>query len=131
MTSRLFAVSEAYYLRGGDLEPIAGVPEHDMMYFGEYSGKTPRQASSKAFTGLQKHMKKFHKTGKWFPDYDPDRPPEMVFQLVDVESREFNYYHGVRVPAHQGNRKITNADGRVREYRWDNKVTKIDEKDWQ
>lgn len=125
--TRLFAVSEAYYLINGDPEPIAGVPEYGQMFFGEYSGQYPYQAASKAFTGLQKHMKKFHNgNDTWFPGYDPEQPPEIMFKLVDVDTLEGDYYHGERVPAHQGERVVVNNDGRVRHYRWDNKVTKID-----
>lgn len=125
--ARLFAVPEAYYMSPdqNNWVSIAGVPEFGQMYFGEYSGKYPNQAASKAFTGLQKHIKKFSK-GDWFPDVDPENPPEIIFKLVDVETQEGDYYHGVRVPAHQGERVVVNAkDGRVRRYKWDNKVRKI------
>jgi hypothetical protein len=127
MTLRMFAVSEALYIVDKKPIPIAGVPEYGQLYYGEYTGRYPYQAASKAFTGLQKHMKKFNDTGDWFPDYDPDTPPEIMFKLVDVSSMEESHYHGIRVAAHQGDRIVTNAnDGRVRNYRWDNKVSKID-----
>lgn len=122
---RLFAVSEAYYIANNTHIPIAGVPEYGMRYFGEYTGIYPYQAATKAFTGLQKHMKKF-KNGGWFPGYDPENPPEIYFTLVDVATQESDYYKGKRIPAHQGRRQVVNAsDGRVRNYRWDNKITKL------
>ena len=123
---RLFAVTEAHYVDEiGELQKIAGVPELGYKYFGEYTGNYPYQAASKAFTGLQKHMNKFHKTGKWFHDYDHDHPPDIVFTMQDVESMESRKYHGHRIPAHQGDREIVGSSGRVRHYRWESKVRQI------
>lgn len=128
--TRLFAVAEAYYIVGDNdvLNEIAGVPEYGQKYFGEYTGEYPYQAANKAFTGLQKHMNKFHNKDnkEWFPGYDPENPPVIIFKLVDVGSDEGVYYQGVRVPHHQGERRIINADGRERIYRWDTKVKKLE-----
>jgi len=121
-----FSVSEAYYIVDKDPIDIAGVPEYGTKYFGEYSGKYPKQAASKAFTGLHKHMKKFYKTGDWFPGYNPENPPIIYFTLVNIDTDVSGNYIGTRIPAHQGNRSIVNSnDGRVRNYRWENKVRKL------
>jgi len=125
--TRLFAVKEAYYNIKGN-RSIAGVPPHGYMYFGEYTG-SPSQASKKAFTGLQKHMKKYYKDKdtNWFPGYRPADPPPITFMMVDVANPEIQmWYRGIRVPAHQGNRIIENSDGRIRRYKWDSKVTRLD-----
>lgn len=134
MTLRLFAVSEAYYVINGDDEliEIAGVPAYGQLYFGEYTGRYPYQAAHKAFTGLQKYMKRFHRGGRnidkdWFPGYDPANPPMIVFRLVDLSEPDNEmFYRGVRLPHHQGERTVVNADGRTRTYRWESKVDKID-----
>jgi hypothetical protein len=126
MTTRLFAVAEAYYYIDGNPNEIAGVPEYERKYYGEYTGVYPYQAASKAFTGLQKHIKKFYKSGDWFPGYDPEEPPVITFKLVDVNNDEADWYQGYRIPAHQGVREVINkSDGRIRRYRWENKVVKI------
>lgn len=126
MTLRLFAVAEAYYYIDGNPNVIAGVPEYERKYYGEYTGVYPYQAASKAFTGLQKHIKKFYKTGDWFPGYNPEEPPVISFKLVDVNNGEEDWYQGRRIPHHQGVREVINqTDGRIRRYRWKNKVVKI------
>jgi hypothetical protein len=123
---RLFAVTEAYYLNAeGDMVNISGVPEHGYKYFGEYTGIWPYVAASKAFTGLQKHMHKFYRGGKWFRDYDPDQPPIIIFTIEDVETNIGTRYRGERVAAHQGNRQVVSSSGRVRNYRWENVITKL------
>lgn len=128
----MFGVAEAYYLNvdTDELIAIAGVPEYDMDYYGEYTGNYPYQAASKAFTGLQKHMKKFYRQREgqpWFPGYNPENPPDIIFKMIEVDTGEEDWYHGERVPAHQGRRVVVNdTDGRVREYKWENKVKKFD-----
>lgn len=132
----MFGVSEAYYLNSktDQLVTIAGVPGYDMDYYGEYTGNYPYQAASKAFTGLQKHMKKFHgqrKSKPWFPGYDPENPPDIVFKMVEINDDDDivdeDWYIGKRVPARQGRRVIVNStDGRIREYKWESKVRKFE-----
>lgn len=124
---RTFAVSEAHYIHNNTHFPIAGVPGYNEEFFGEYTGKYPYEAASKAFTGLQKHMKKFYKTGDWFPHYDPEQPPVIIYKLVemDTDNDVVLMYRGERTPAHQGDRTVVNkSDGRIRHYRWDNNITK-------
>lgn len=119
-------MTEAHYINGdGDMTKIDGVPEYGYKYFGEYTGVWPYNAASKAFTGLQKHMNKFNKTGRWFQDYDPDQPPDIIFTIEDVETSVSMQYRGERVPAHQGERQVVSSSGRVRNYRWENKITKL------
>lgn len=129
-SDRLYAVKEAYYSQEDDQDrgrPIAGIPPYGFKYFGEYTG-SPSQASKKAFTGLQKHMKKYHKDSDWFPGYDPSTPPKITFMMVDVSDPDTPmWYVGRRIPAHQGNRVIKNKDGRIRNYKWDAKVEKVKE----
>ena len=126
---KTFVISEAYYLNGNDLVTIAGIPSQnndDMYSYGTYTGKYPYVAASKAFTGLQKYLKKFHKDSEWFPGYDPKNPPSIVYNLINVETGKSQYYQGYRVPALQGNRTVINSeDGRIREYKWDNIINKI------
>jgi hypothetical protein len=131
--TRLFAVKEAHYTNGQDQErSIAGVPPNGYLYFGEYTG-SPSQAAKKAFTGLQKHMKKYHNDDagggrRWFPGYNPSNPPVITFMMVDVADPDTPlWYTGKRIPAHQGNRIIENSDGRIRKYKWDSKVQRLDQ----
>jgi len=134
MSEKLYRVVEAYYADNqANLRPIPGVPTRETEDFGEYIHKHPSSAASKAFTGLQRYMKKYHnyKGRTWFPGYDPDQPPLIVFKLKrygtpdadDDTDTWTRWYSGERIPAHQGKRVIVNkTDGRVRVYRWDNKV---------
>lgn len=123
----VYGVTEAFYVVNEDARPIKGIPSHGMVYFGEYTGPFPYLAASKAFTGIQKYMKKWNGTGtvEWFPDYDPKEPPEIIFTMENVETGWTGTYHGTRVPAHQGKRTVVNDDGRVRNYQWENKVVKL------
>lgn len=122
----MYSVARAYYLIGDDMIDIKGIPQYNENYYGDYTGKYPYVAASKAATGIYKHLKKFYKGG-WFPDYDPEEPPEIVFILTNMETGEHVQYHGARVPAHQGNRTLVGDQGRVRNYKWDNIVTKIED----
>lgn len=123
----VYGVTEAFYIINENPRPIKGIPSHDMEYFGEYTGPFPYLAASKAFTGIQKYMKKWWKsgTGNWFPDYDPEDPPDIIFTMENVMTGKSAIYHGTRVQAHQGKRTVINADGRVRNYQWENKVVKL------
>ena len=127
--SRNFSVSSAYYINNDDeLIEISGVPEYNKDYYGKYTGDYPYQGATKAFTGLQKHMKKFNMYDDidWFPGYDENHPPEIVFKMVDTDTLEEFEYYGVRKPSPQGQRTIVNNDGRVREYKWVNHIQKLE-----
>jgi hypothetical protein len=124
---KYFTITDAYYLDTNEnLIAIPGIPSYGKNSYGSYSGTYQYQAASKAFTGIQKFLKKFHKDG-WFDDanYNPDSPPSIVFNLIDIESQKSQYYIGNREPASQGQRKVINSDGRVRNYKWNNKIKKI------
>lgn len=136
MSKKLYSVTDAYYV-GRDGEPLImdGVPEYGRDYFGEYTGKYPSEAASKAFTGLQKHIKNFP---SWFPGYREDDPFPIIYVIQeptlpsehtagDMKADTKHTYYGKRIPAHQGTRKIVSPDGRIRVYKWDNKITKIDD----
>ena len=118
-----YSIVKAYYIIGDSVLNIPGVPEYNRKYFGEYSGKYPYEAASKAFTGLQKHIKKF---SDWFPEYNEEHPFEIIYVLENVENDTQTTYHGKRVPAHQGQRELINYNtGRKRIYKWDNQIVKI------
>lgn len=123
----MYGITEAFYIINEVPRPIKGIPSYGMEYYGEYTGPYPYLAASKAFTGIQKYLKKWQDsgTGDWFPGYDPEDPPEIIFTLENVMTGKSNIYHGTRIPAHQGDRTVVNADGRIRNYRWENKVVKL------
>lgn len=125
---KYFTITDAYYLdHNSDLITIPGIPPYNEQGYGSYSGNYQYQAASKAFTGIQKFLKKFHTDG-WFSeaDYDPDNPPSVVFNLLNIETQKSQYYIGNRIPAVQGERKVINSnDGRTRSYKWNNEIKKI------
>ena len=125
---KYFTIIDAYYLDANDdLIPIPGIPPYKEKNYGLYSGDYQYQAASKAFTGIQKFLKKFHNDG-WFKDanYNPDHPPSIVFNLLNHENNKAQFYIGNRLPSTQGNRKVVNSeDGRIRNYKWVNDVKKI------
>jgi hypothetical protein len=124
---KLYAITDAYYIIGEDVIKIKGIPSYGMKYYGEYVAQYPYEAATKACTGIYKYMKKYHNTGTggWYPGYQPDKPPDIVFNLENVETEQNQRYHCSRIPAHQGARVITGNKGRTRHYKWDNKVTKL------
>ena len=121
-------VDAIYFDEQGTRHEIAGVPEYNTDKYGDYWGRYPYIAASKAFTGIQKHMKKFEKQRKgqlWFPNYDPDKPPIVIFIIQDVLTGKNYAYQGQRVRAPQSRdapRIIQNADGRTRIYNWVNDI---------
>lgn len=132
----MYGVTKAYYIIDEELIPVAGVPPFNEKVFGEYRPDNKGdiiKVAKRAFTGLQKHMKKFHTQTKsdgepWFPYYDPDNPPLIAFELIEIESGQTFNFIGQRIPAHQGPRIVINAnDGRVRQYLWENIVEMLDE----
>lgn len=128
---RHYTVTDAFYIdTAGVKRKIAGVPEYGTDYFGDYHGDYPYIAATKAFTGLQKHMKKFHQQREepWFPNYDPEDPPVIRFLIQDTEGGKQYAYQGRRVRAPQsqaGPRMVAGDGGRVREYNWANEITPL------
>ena len=112
-----------------DGHPIAGVPEYGKDTFGLYSGKYPYVAASKAFSNLQKHMKKFSKD--WFPDYEPDNPPTIIFLLRRLSDKKIFAYQGRRktAPQSKDGPRIVESEGRTRVYRWVNESQALDTED--
>ena len=131
-TKRYYKIVDAVYFDDDDNKHnIAGVPEYDTEYYGDYSGHYPYIAASKAFTGLQKHMKKFYKQrpgNPWFPNYRPDKPPTIIFIINDNLNGKNYAYRGRRIRAPQSIDKpriIRNADGRIRKYLWKNDIYRL------
>jgi hypothetical protein len=126
----IFGVSEAMYINTND-QPveIVGIPEPGNTYFGTYTGEFSK-AASKAFTGLHKFMKKYAADG-WFPEYEVDNPPDIIFTLIEVDPKtkevfRTKHYYGSRVLHRQGPKTIVSKDGRVRHYIWDNKIIELE-----
>lgn len=128
MPLKTFTVTQAVYYDENDVQrKIAGVPEYGSDSFGQYTGYYPYEAASKAFSGLQRHMKMFHKQRMptWFPAYDPESPPVMIFIIRDIDSERRYAYQGQREFAPQSvdaPRVVTGPDGRVRAYNWINNI---------
>ncbi len=121
-------VDAVYFDVDGDKHEIAGVPEYNTDHYGDYWGHYPYIAASKAFTGLQKHMKKFYRQRveePWFPNYSPDNPPVIIFIIQDTGNGKNYAYQGQRIKAPQSRtapRVIQNPDGRIRTYNWVNDI---------
>ena len=133
MPLKHYTVTQAHYFDASEeMIKIKGVPETPHNYFGEYYAKFPSIGASKAFTGLQKFMKKYRNTNghTWFPGYDPEDPPDILYTIMETASKDTFSYYGRRVPSTQGTRAITNKDtGRTRIYRWVNDITRVNEED--
>lgn len=118
-----YTILEAYYYVNGDPYYIYGIPSYGETTFGKYIARFPYAAASKAFTGIQQHMKKFK---EWYEDYDSEQPPQVFFIILDTVTGKTSKYIGNRVPSPRGVERVVNfTDGRVREYRWINKLDKI------
>ena len=131
ITKKFAIVNAVYYDTEGTQRLIAGVPEYYSDHFGDYNAKYPYEAASKAFTGLQKHLKKFRNQRQapeepWFPNYDPENPPIIIFVIQDLTNNKQYAYQGQRIRHVQsidGPRIVRNEnDDRVREYNWANDI---------
>jgi hypothetical protein len=116
-------IQAAFLNKEYETSPISGIPEYHSKKKGEFHGKTPRLAASKALTSIYAHLKKYQ--DEWFPTVDLEHPPNIVFVIENVDTQKKYAYIGSRVTAPQSRnepRRITNKDGRVRVYKWINKL---------
>jgi hypothetical protein len=110
----------------GDTRPINGIPGYHSKKMGNFNGKYPYSAASKALTSVYKHLSKY-KT-EWFPWYNPDDPPKIVLVIQNIDNGKKYAYIGSRSTAPQskdGPRVIVGDNGRQRIYKWLNRVEHI------
>jgi hypothetical protein len=109
----------------GNTTPINGIPNFHTKTFGQYNGKYPYVAASKALTSIYKHLSKYP---EWFPSHDKNNPPSVVFVLRNTETDKLYSYMGSRTAAPQSldePRVILGRYGRPRVYKWQNKVEPV------
>lgn len=119
----------AAYLPDGT--SITGIPSQQEDW-GKYSAVYPQDAASKAYSNVQKYIKKYR--DPWFMDIEPDKP--MVLVLHETSEREskrgpddYIYYvfREVAQQSRNGPRVVVNVRGRVREYKWKNRAVPMKE----
>jgi hypothetical protein len=116
-----FRIVSAIYFSPDQME-IPGIEG-----YGIYTGKETNIAALKVYTGINKYMKKYNGMDptKWFPDYDEDQPPLILFVLQNLQTEVLSAWYSWRIPASQGERTIVGDDSRERTYKWRNKVRKV------
>ncbi len=107
----------------GNTSAINGIPTYHTKTFGRYRGNYPYLAAKKGLTSIYKHFSKYP---DWFPKYNSNDPPQIIFVLKHLNTGKLYAYLGQRMRAPTESRSIVGSYGRVRVYRWINKVQAVD-----
>ncbi len=111
----------------GTTKPINGIPGFHSGKTGVFHGRYPYSAASKGLTSVYKHLLKYKKD--WFPWYDHENPPKIVIVIKNTDTGKKYAYVGSRETAPQslnGPRVLTGARGRMRVYKWVNRLQPVD-----
>jgi hypothetical protein len=106
----------------GNTSPINGIPTYHTKTFGLYRSKYPSMAAKKALTSIYKHFTKYP---TWFPNYDRENPPQIVFVIKNRITNKRYAFLGSREQVEEP-RTVSGQYGRQRVYRWVNTVQSVD-----
>lgn len=127
---REFTLLAAYLPNGTQ---ITGIPDPSPKEaWGRYHAGYPQEAASKAYSNVQKYIKKYK--DPWFLAIELDKP--MILVLHETSDRQGKrgpadfIYYVFRERAEQslnGPRIVINEQGRVRKYMWKNRAVPMKE----